>query len=271
MDWLSSIPAPPTSVERWREAKEHTACCILKELGQWLNRIIHWHGVSRGYTAQKQEGKKYLSDILPDYSQLKFRWYCGYGCLDVVIEGRNVIDDSWILSRFYTRDDEFRVFGQKEQMYTTEWTSWATELAQSINETIKATLTGIMQENNLCICKHCGYLSVCELIWEQQWLCKKCSKQIHPLDKIKKPGGLIYYVTTALSSDIKIGWAKTNVEQRIATFCLPEHQILATEKGDRLRESELHRKFCHGRIGNSEWFRPVPELLAHIASCNQSA
>lgn len=257
------------TIERWLKAKEGTAQYTLKELDRWLNTIIHWHGASRGYVAQKAGGKLYLSVLMPKYSQLKFRWSGAYGCMDVNIETKDIGDtSSWILPYFATRTNEFRVFGQGDDLYTAQEKSWAAELVQTINERIKATLIDIVQENDLCICGRCECFCICKLI-QRQWLCETCSKKIHPIDETNKSGGSIYFISTALSDDIKIGWTRGDVERRMATFCLPESQILAIEKGDRLRESELHRKFHHCRIGNSEWFKAVPELMTYIASCNQ--
>lgn len=46
------------------------------------------------------------------------------------------------------------------------------------------------------------------------------------------------------------------------------HQLgaaaLATEPGDVVRESQLHRRFGHLRAVGREWFEPAPELIAYI-------
>lgn len=74
----------------------------------------------------------------------------------------------------------------------------------------------------------------------------------------------VYYLQRASDSLIKIGFS-TVPRVRIVNL-RREHgpsEVLATHKGGRDAERVQHRRFDHLRV-TGEWFRPEPELLAHI-------
>lgn len=78
----------------------------------------------------------------------------------------------------------------------------------------------------------------------------------------------VYYVQRA-DGLIKIGFSAVP-QARIVTL-RREHgplKVLATHKGGRDAERVQHRRFDHLRV-TGEWFRPEPELLAHIERINQ--
>lgn len=74
---------------------------------------------------------------------------------------------------------------------------------------------------------------------------------------------VVYYVQLT-QNRIKIGWT-TNLEKRLQAFRSTEGDLLATEPGDNITETERHRQFAHLRIGRSEDFTAGPDLLDHIA------
>jgi hypothetical protein len=78
----------------------------------------------------------------------------------------------------------------------------------------------------------------------------------------------VYYVQRAKDGLIKIGFSSVPRE-RLVTL-RREHgplELLATHKGGRDAERIQHRRFDHLRV-TGEWFRPEPELLAHIERIN---
>lgn len=73
----------------------------------------------------------------------------------------------------------------------------------------------------------------------------------------------VYYVRRA-DGLIKIGW--TGQLARRLTTLTREHgpiELLATHPGGRDVEQRQHARFRDARV-EGEWFRPTPELLAHI-------
>lgn len=61
---------------------------------------------------------------------------------------------------------------------------------------------------------------------------------------------------------VKIGTTR-NPRQRLGAIMHDE--LLAFERGDRIRERERHVQFASLRLGG-EWFAAAPELLAHAAT-----
>lgn len=76
---------------------------------------------------------------------------------------------------------------------------------------------------------------------------------------VDAPGGWVYYIRR--SSVIKIG---TTTKLRARMRELMPDEVLALEPGSYQRENEMHQRFDHLRYGNTEYFRPAPDLLAHI-------
>lgn len=75
----------------------------------------------------------------------------------------------------------------------------------------------------------------------------------------------VYFVRESGTGAIKIGTSKQLSKRltelsRILPYAI---DLLATIDGGREAEWTLHNRFRHARI-RGEWFRPVPELLAHI-------
>ena len=71
---------------------------------------------------------------------------------------------------------------------------------------------------------------------------------------------VVYYIR--FGDRIKIG---TTVNIRSRLDDLPHDRLLATEPGGHDLESQRHAQFAEHCI-TGEWFRPAPELLAHVAS-----
>ena len=76
-----------------------------------------------------------------------------------------------------------------------------------------------------------------------------------------------YFLRAGLDGPIKIGFT-SNLRHRltsIETSSSEEIFILSVIDGARELEQELHRRFWPHRV-RGEWFAPVPELLAYIAT-----
>jgi hypothetical protein len=77
---------------------------------------------------------------------------------------------------------------------------------------------------------------------------------------------LIYFVQAISGGPIKIGFSD-NVSARVRQLEAHYGQplaILATMPGDREDEREIHGRFATARMGRTEQFRPVAEIMAFI-------
>jgi hypothetical protein len=75
----------------------------------------------------------------------------------------------------------------------------------------------------------------------------------------------IYFIQLGSSGPIKIGYA-SRLKARVAQLQTASHEpltVLAAIPGGFGKERELHSQFANLRL-HGEWFRPEPELLAHI-------
>ena len=82
----------------------------------------------------------------------------------------------------------------------------------------------------------------------------------------------VYFVQESGVGAIKIGTAR-NVGARVSNMAVGTPHlltVLVVISGNREVERSLHSRFRHARI-RGEWFRPVPELLAYIASLKEGA
>lgn len=93
------------------------------------------------------------------------------------------------------------------------------------------------------------------IINEAQALQKK-----HAEELVDSRIGIVYYVQ--IGEHIKIGYT-ANLPQRMRQYP-PNRRVLATEGGGWDRESQRHREFRHLLDMGNEWFRPGPDLIAHI-------
>jgi T5orf172 domain len=78
--------------------------------------------------------------------------------------------------------------------------------------------------------------------------------------------GCVYFIGSAPSGRIKIGWAATNPLGRLATLqagSAEELSPIGHIEGDRKLEAEIHRKFDHLRL-HGEWFDGAAELRDYI-------
>jgi hypothetical protein len=92
---------------------------------------------------------------------------------------------------------------------------------------------------------------------------KPAPKTIQELIPPRKPEprpGWVYYVR--IGEHIKIGHA-TNLWNRMRAYP-PSAELLATESGDQRLEKARHSEFRAFLDAGREWFRPAPELMAHI-------
>ncbi len=73
----------------------------------------------------------------------------------------------------------------------------------------------------------------------------------------------VYYVQ--VGDGVKIG-TTIDMKKRMVAIrnASPSAKLLATEPGGRSLEHLRHAEFTASRIGNSEVFRPTPQLMAHI-------
>lgn len=82
------------------------------------------------------------------------------------------------------------------------------------------------------------------------------------------PTHLVYYVE--VGQLIKIGTTGGPLRQRLAAYP-PGSKLLAFEQGGRALEAQRHREFSHLLTERNEWFRPAPELMAHIQRLRKAA
>lgn len=71
----------------------------------------------------------------------------------------------------------------------------------------------------------------------------------------------VYYLR--VGDMIKIGTTR-NLQRRMAAYP-PGSVLLAVEPGGEDVEAIRHRQFGHLLMERNEWFRPAPDLMAHIA------
>lgn len=106
------------------------------------------------------------------------------------------------------------------------------------------------------------------LYWERREADRQ-AKERYEEQLRRARGATVYYVQRASDSLIKIGFSSVP-RDRLVTL-RREHgplELLATHKGGRDAERIQHRRFDHLRV-TGEWFRPEPDLLAHIERINQ--
>lgn len=92
---------------------------------------------------------------------------------------------------------------------------------------------------------------------------------------------VVYYAQRATDDAIKIGYTEVRVSARMITLrrSFGSIRLLATEPGGQELETRRHREFFRWWIppgrsnghGRTEWFRPVPELLAHVSRLSAGA
>jgi hypothetical protein len=84
--------------------------------------------------------------------------------------------------------------------------------------------------------------------------------------------GYVYYVTTAESGRVKIGFTRNNPAQRmkeLETGSPFELCVIACEPGSERDERDLHNRFFRDRL-HGEWFTLSPELKEHIREVNRA-
>lgn len=102
--------------------------------------------------------------------------------------------------------------------------------------------------------------------WNPDPICGPCQREaraIYPPLEFDVPS-VVYYGQQG--ERIKIG-TSTQVDERCRELKVT---LLATEPGSYAEEAERHKRFAHLRI-KGEWFRPGPDLLAHIATLTEVA
>jgi hypothetical protein len=94
------------------------------------------------------------------------------------------------------------------------------------------------------------------------WICAVCEWRHGdiPDDDLPAPRvDIVYYL--GYRDRVKIG-TTLNPRQRFAA--IRHDEVLAFERGDRMREQLRHTQFSAERLERSEWFRRSPGLDAHI-------
>jgi hypothetical protein len=110
-------------------------------------------------------------------------------------------------------------------------------------------------------CAACG--SRVGVKYPSGWICAICEWRVGDVPDVPVAAvrvDVVYYIR--LESRIKIG-TSSNPRSRIAS--LPHDEVLAFERGTRVREQVRHAQFASHRIRGSEWFESHPALLEHIA------
>lgn len=109
-------------------------------------------------------------------------------------------------------------------------------------------------------CAFCG--SRLGVRYPTGWLCAVCEWRVGaspPDDLAPVRVDVVYYLR--YRDRIKIG-TTANPAQRFAS--LPHDEVLAFERGDRMRERSRHEEFARLRIPGTEWFETDAALLAHV-------
>lgn len=94
------------------------------------------------------------------------------------------------------------------------------------------------------------------------WVCSVCEWAYgeSPDDELPLPRvDVVYYIR--FDDRMKIG-TSSNLRRRMAQ--LWHHELVALERGTRVREHARHVQFAESRLGASEWFRLSPELREHV-------
>lgn len=95
------------------------------------------------------------------------------------------------------------------------------------------------------------------------WVCDRCGWPLGDAPDADLPPvevSVVYYLRYA--DRVKIGTSR-NARRRLAA--IRHDELLALERGDRMREQQRHRQFAALREGG-EWFTLTAELTAHIAA-----
>jgi hypothetical protein len=110
-------------------------------------------------------------------------------------------------------------------------------------------------------CGLCG--SRLGVFYPSGWLCVVCEWRHGDVVDHELPPprvDVVYYLR--YDDRIKIG-TTANPRQRLSAIWHDE--LLAFERGDRLRERRRHAQFAGDRFAGTEWFRSSPALLEHVA------
>lgn len=110
-------------------------------------------------------------------------------------------------------------------------------------------------------CRACG--SRLGVRWPSGWLCAICEWTWgeEPSGTVDTRVDVVYYLRWR--DRIKIG-TTGNPRSRLAALTFDE--LLAFERGDRIREQRRHAQFAEHRFEGSEWFSAHDALLDHVAS-----
>lgn len=109
-------------------------------------------------------------------------------------------------------------------------------------------------------CRACG--SRLGVRWPSGWLCAVCEwrhGEIPDPDLPVPRVDVVYYLR--YGDRVKIG---TTADPRRRLAAIRHDEVLAFERGDRLRERRRHEQFAAERYPRTEWFRLSDPLRAHI-------
>lgn len=87
-------------------------------------------------------------------------------------------------------------------------------------------------------------------------------RQTYPDTVAHARESLVYFARRVADGAIKIGFT-SDEERRLSELCkwYGRHVMISTRPGDKPDELRLHARFAEHRIGETEWFRPAPEVL----------
>lgn len=95
-------------------------------------------------------------------------------------------------------------------------------------------------------------------------------RQVRSVGSSKSDLGHVYFLQGESGGPIKIGTSR-NIKGRLRTHQSSNPtalRVLATIKGGRETESDIHRMFAKYQV-KREWFEPSPEILAYINECRR--
>lgn len=104
--------------------------------------------------------------------------------------------------------------------------------------------------------------TACGQAMDAPWLVEEHASRVTSAARAEDiPDGVVYYLR--FGDRVKIGFSAAFAERMLA---LPHDEVLAVEPGSYQREKQAHEQYAAFRVpGQREWFRAVPEILAHAA------
>ncbi len=198
----------------------------IDELTEGINKVISWlvpaaHWIATFQTMalldRKQGNPVYVSDMLPDYSQLAFYWTTYYGRYYLNLD----IDNSDLFDRFNPKDWQSLCVINNRSYPKFEFLAY---LGQKLEGMVQQLLPGIKKRNGLALCEvpahifdksnepHDGPLpSICYRIGNR-WICGDCVETYNLEEQVTPP------LPAKRQAHFKTEWEKMKPKRRLEIF-----------------------------------------------------